>query len=292
MNFNLDPDGAARAVRRLRDAFEGRVAGGIFGVVQKMPEEDACKGIRSELDRLLLLTFTVAIDYHRDAHALWAHARRLYEDPATRWVFEPRLVAARSVSELLHALESKGRLRYPDRDTAWWLHNGRTLARRYGGNPRVIFERSGWNALRIRQEVAVPGRFKGLKGTKIFPLWLRMVSDILGYRFSSLEALPIPADIHITRASFAIGLLRGRYRGSLDDTLKDAVREAWRVLGSRLEGGWVPYDEPLWQLSRLGCRKRHLDGLPDCPMRGLCPVGETCVRGTVKVFANHVEIDT
>ena len=138
----------------------------------------------------------------------------------------------------------------------------------------------------------MPGRFKGLKGKKILPLWLRMVSDVLGYRFGPIEALPIPADIHITRASFAIGLLRGEFSGSLDDDLKGMVREAWRTLGSQLDGGWIPYDEPLWQLSRLGCGARHARGNPDCPNRDNCPIGDTCVRGVVKVYSDCVEIDT
>jgi hypothetical protein len=102
--------------RHLRDAFEGRVPGGVFGVARTMPEEPAVAGIVDELDRVLLVTQTASIDYQRDASALWAYARRLYDDITTRWAFRPSDVVNRSDRDLRVTMESKGRLRYGAKD--------------------------------------------------------------------------------------------------------------------------------------------------------------------------------
>ena len=95
MELAIDFESGAAAVCRLRRGFDGEISGGIIGVIQTMPEEEACKCIESELERLLLLPFTAAIDCQRDAHALWAQAKELHDDPSTRWVFNPGAVQRR-----------------------------------------------------------------------------------------------------------------------------------------------------------------------------------------------------
>lgn len=48
-------------------------------------------------------------------------------------------------------------------------------------------------------------------------------------------------------------------------------------------------DEPLWHLSRYGCKFRKGNF---CEKRKACPIGEFCVRGIVNVSAERVEVNT
>jgi hypothetical protein len=288
--LHLVPD--LSLARRVRDAFEGRAANGVFGVVRTMPEEETVAGVASELDRVLIITQTVSIDYQRDATALWAHARRLYEDVETAWVFRPSEVARHSEAELREAMESKGRLRYGTKDAQWWRRNSISWQEHFAGDPRNLFQSASWTVDRIKREVLQGNHFRGLGGPKIFPLWLRMLADIEKYQFVGFNELPIPVDIHVARATFTTGVLRGSYRGALDGALLGCIRNAWREACIAEEDVAMLFDESLWQLSRLGCSSRHQGGHPDCPKRRECPIGENCPSGLIQVSTAGVEVST
>jgi hypothetical protein len=257
-----------------------------------MPEEEAVADIASELDRVLIITQTVSIDYQRDANALWAYARRLYDDAETAWVFRPSDVAAHTEADLRAAMESKGRLRYGTKDVQWWRHNAITWLDRFAGDPRSLFEGVNWDVDRIKREVLQFNGFRGLGGPKIFPLWLRMLTDIEKYEFTGFKDLPIPVDIHIARATFTTAVLRGSYRGALDETMLGLIRNAWRQACLDQGDDVMLFDEALWHLSRLGCRNRHRGGNADCPRRRECPIGDGCPPGLIQVSRPGVEIST
>ncbi len=283
------------AARQLRDAHRGVGGKTLFGTVPRMPEEELSRGIEDPHDRLMFLTCTVSIDYQRDAEALWRHTRSRYDDLTTRWLFCPKEVAAKSPVEVLEALRRgnpHGALRYPAKDASWWHHNASSFAQYFDGSPRVLFERSAWDVLRIRREINRSGRFLGLRGAKIFPLWIRMLTDVLGYQFQNYSALPIPVDIHIARASFTTGLVRGKYEGPFGEELIALLRRAWTEACVATGESHMSFDEPLWQLSRLGCTHRHEGGSPDCPRRMVCPIGGLCPRGWVSVSTEGVRVET
>lgn len=283
------------AARKLRDAYRGVGGASVFGQIDTMPEEELAHDIKDDFDRLMYLTLAVSIDYQRDALSLWRHARQRYDDPETRWLFDPLAVAARTPEDVLVALrrgDPRGALRYPAKDAAWWHRNSTTFVEHYAGDPRVLFEQCAWDVVRIRREVNRPGRFQGLKGPKIFPLWIRMLADIQRYPFASFDALPIPVDVHVARATFTTGLMRGRYEGPFDANLIDVIRRAWTDACRAAGESHMTFDEPLWQLSRLGCTHRHERASADCPIRATCPIGDLCPRGTIELSTAGVRIDT
>jgi hypothetical protein len=90
---------------------------GIHGQ-KTMPEDAPPQGVKkSSLQHLLFITLTVSIDYQRDANALWTAARATYEDPATRYLFEPADQYEGMLVTSLHAAE--GTEHRPVR-RAWW----------------------------------------------------------------------------------------------------------------------------------------------------------------------------
>ena len=161
-----------------------------------IPEDLLPEGVaRGSREHLLFITLTVAIDYQRDAVALWNSSRFTFEDPATRYLFEP--------AEL----------------------------------------------------------------------------DLMPF---DMETIPIPVDIHVARATLTLGVVKGRYEGSVQ-YLFESIREAWfKSVEGIIRPDGLPMialdvDEPLWHLSRNGCSKRDRSGA--CAKRQTCLCKDYCIPG-------------
>lgn len=135
-----------------------------------------------------------------------------------------------------------------------------------------------------------------LRGPKIGPLWLRMLRDNVGIsKLRNLEKVPIPVDRHVARATLATGVVRGQFKGRLDELFKH-IREAWFKSVKDLNVKTRPMialdlDEPLWHLSKYGCTKRdEITG--HCLVRRRCDVKEFCVEGNIWIQKGLVELET
>jgi endonuclease III len=126
-----------------------------------------------------------------------------------------------------------------------------------------------------------------------------LVEDAAGQlgisQLRNLEKVPIPVDIHIARASLTTGVVRGKYQGRLED-LFERIREAWfqSVQGLMVKERpmiALDVDEPLWHLSKYGCRNRHkLTG--HCSVHQECEARDFCITGKVNTESSLVELDT
>jgi hypothetical protein len=135
-----------------------------------------------------------------------------------------------------------------------------------------------------------------LRGPKIGPLWLRMLRDNVGIsRLRNLEKVPIPVDIHVARATLATGVVRGQFRGRLDEVF-ECIRKDWFESVNGLcvknrEMIALDVDEPLWHLSKYGCTMRDKT-TGNCPVHDRCEAKEFCVKGVVKIEGSIVEVET
>ena len=124
-----------------------------------------------------------------------------------------------------------------------------------------------------------------------------MLRDNLGYDINNMELMPIPVDVHIARATLALGVVRGHYKGNVDG-LYQYIRQAWfeSVKGLIRPDGLhmiaLDVDEALWHLSRSGCTNRQAHG--QCPKRTSCLCSDLCVPGIIQIDAakSLCEVDT
>ncbi len=270
---------------------------GIFGVTE-MPEDAPPRGVqRGSRQHALFITLTVTIDYQRDAHELWRAARSTYEDPATRFVFYPERLTVKSRPALVTALRRHGLSRKHHRDAGFWYAVASTLHRRWDDDPRRFVKACGCDAPTILdrlvkdrhdEEGEARNDFPNLRGRKIGPLWVRMLHDNVGLPIRNLKKVPIPVDVHIARATFSLGVLRGRVRSSFTEVIP-AIQGVWAEAADGVEHIALDYDEPLWYLSKFGCSRRRGD---ECPRAHECPVASYCVDGKVRVTATEVDTET
>jgi hypothetical protein len=298
----IDPARTRKAASLLFRAFAHQ---GIHGSTQ-MPEDECPVGMtKGTIDHILFITLTVAIDYQRDAPQLWAASRATYADDRTRYLFSPQGLFERPVRAVVEDLHKHGVSRKPQKDAEIWRTVALTFLKKWAGDPRNFLTDCGWHAPTILSRLkadhhTLRGRevpdYPYLRGDKIGPLWLRMLRDNVGEsRLVGLERVPIPVDVHVARATFALGVVRGRYSGPLDEAY-EMVREAWFAGVQGLEAHGRPMvaldvDEALWNLSRLGCTNRDKT-TGNCPVIARCEAKSLCVLGKIVVNSDHVEFDT
>ncbi|WP_067051193.1 hypothetical protein [Methanofollis ethanolicus] len=302
MTLFVDTEKGKQVAPLLYNAFRTT---GILGRVD-MPEDRPPAGVETgSRDHLLFLTLAVSLDYQRDAYALWESARRTYEDPATRYLFDPEAVHEASYAQVFADLKKHGLSKKHNDDTFIWRTVGISLSKKWGGDPQNFLADCGYDGPTVLRRLRddrhlADGRmtpdFPFLRGKKIGPLWLRMLRDNAGLAaLTNLESVPIPVDIHVARASLCLGIVRGTYEGRLEDIF-EAIRQAWAESVKGHAAGGRPMialdvDEPLWNLSRSGCGRRdRRTGL--CPLREACEMGAYCVKGRVEIEGQRAVVET
>jgi len=270
------------------------------------PEDSMPKGItKGSLEHILFLTLTVSIDYQRDADALWSNSRLTFEDPNTHYLFEPLSLHKTPLQKVREDMRRYGLSQKPNKDAHIWRTVGVTFHKQWGGDPRNLLAACEWDAVtvltRLKDSSHVwNGRrfvdYPYLRGNKIGPLWLRMLWDNADLtELQNLAKVPIPVDIHVARATLALGVVRGSYNGRLEELFK-CVRIAWFESMNGLRVGdrkmiALDVDEPLWHLSKHGCRKRDSEtGL--CDVRDTCEAREFCTNGRIEILKSQVELQT
>lgn len=250
---------------------------------------------RGSYEQLLFITLVVSIDYQRDADQLWEAGRITFEDPETRWLFYPVELAKRSLVEIIYAMKKHSLSKKPNKDAGIWSKVSKSLLDFYGSNPVNLIEKCDFDALNLYQQKFDPKfkkNFPYFSGDKIFPLWIRMLHDNLDFKLKNLSEIPIPVDVHIARATLSTNCLTGQYFGSIS-TIAPIIDEVWTKTMNLITNNGLKYrlqlDEPLWHLSRYGCRYRK-DNY--CPKKGKCPVAKFCSNGFVSVSTKGIKVNT
>lgn len=279
---------------------------GVFGR-KEMPEDKPPENVeRGSLEHLLFITLTVSIDYQRDAPALWESSRKTYEDPETRYLFNPKLLHQISFDKIVQDMRKYGLSQKTQKDAYIWRTIGVTFYKKWGGNPLNFLKQCNWDALIILEHLKndihiyrgepVPD-YPYLRGAKIGPVWLRMLRDNVGItKLKNLDKVPIPVDVHIARATLTTGVVRGSAKMTLEKMIK-YIKNAWfeSVKGLSVKNRpmvALDVDEPLWHLSKYGCSKHRDKFTGDCSRYDCCPAKEFCVKGMVKIENGLVELET
>ena len=302
MSIVIDNEKGTKVGRLLYDSFATM---GIHGH-KDMPEDITPAGVeRGSLEHVLFITLTVSIDYQRDAPSLWEVSRQTFQDLETRYLFNPKHLHQITFQKITKDMQKYKLSKKPQEDANIWRTVALTFHDKWKDDPRNFLRDCSWDSLvilnRLRNDTHMyngepVSDYPFLRGPKIGPLWLRMLRDNAGIsELRNLDKVPIPVDIHVARATFATGVVRGDFKGSLEHLFK-YIRKAWFVSteGLKLEARpmiALDVDEPLWHLSKYGCTKRNdISGF--CPVRQRCEAKEYCVEGKIRIGNGSVELET
>lgn len=251
--------------------------------------------VRGSREHLLFITLTAAISDQRDAVELWQNSRLTYDNPKTRYLFEPAELSRVPFNRIIRDLQRSGLSRNPVKDAQIWATITTTFLQKYDDDPLNMPASCDYKADRILQELLEGRHGRGRKKKQDFPylgssvmapLWIGMLRESLSFPLRNMEKIPIPEDIHIAGATLTLGVVKGRYEGPLQQ-LFDSISEAWsRSLEGVLRPDGLPMvaldlAEPLRHLFRRGCSTRGADGI--CAERENCPCRDLCAAGLIEI---------
>ncbi len=302
MGLVLDTKRGKEVAKLLCDKF---LTEGIHGL-KDMPEDIMPKGMeKGSLEHVMFITLTVSIDYQRDAPALWRAARETFEDENTRYLFDPKSLDETPIEKIIADMQKHKLSKKPQKDARIWKALGIAFYRKWDGNPQNFLQCCNWDAPTVLKQLKnsvhlyngrkVPD-YPYLRGDKIGPLWLRMLRDNVGItKLKNLGDIPIPVDIHIARATLTTGVVRGQFKGRLND-LFEHIRMAWfeSVRGLTIKNRpmiALDVDEPLWHLSKYGCSKRDKT-TGSCSKYVECEARQYCIKGKIEIKSGKAEVNT
>ncbi|WP_456396443.1 N-glycosylase/DNA lyase [Desulfurobacterium sp.] len=291
VNLEIHPDRA----KEVAEILIKRLGNGEIFESKELPDDEIKKIPFKDRERLVaVLSLVTALDYMRDAEKLWQSAVETIKDKELQWIFSPKKVIKRGREELKKALLKHKIAIRKDKDTDIWWNISQTIAGDFDGSFLSFFDSFNYMVDKIYEKLddrKWHEKFPSLSGRKIFPHWIRILKEkVEDLPFENIEKLPIPVDVHVTRATFTTGCITGTYKAkSITATVKRLVIKVW---DEALEDEGIPpvfMFRPLWLLSKHGCHYRK-NGT--CPKKDKCPVKHLCVDGKVIVSASHVEVDT
>jgi hypothetical protein len=271
-----------------------------------MPEDLLPNGVAPGTpEHILFLTLTVSIDYQRDAPELWKSSRKTYEDPETRYLFSPKEIQSTTIAKNIQDMQRHGLSKKPTKDAWIWRTNSLTFQKKWSGDPVNFLADCKFDAPTVLNRLRNDTHFDGyrlspdylyLKGNKIAPLWLRMLRDNAGVdTLVNMDQIPVPVDVHVARATLALGVVKGEYQG-IPEPIFGVIRKAWSestkdLIVNNRKLISLDVDNPLWHLSKYGCTDRDPQS-GRCPKKAICELRDFCISGKVHVAADMISIET
>lgn len=215
-------------------------------------------------ERALFLTLTCVTNHIHDGsgaskktdgpNGLWQICADLWDQH--RWMFLPEELVGNSrtaeLTEIFSGLEIMD-----ERDPDWWFRNARTLHSKWDDDPRELLANprttlgdvndASYDAPSIERAVSA-NDFPALGGSKILPLWLRLMHDEV-HSLERIQQIDIPVDFHIVGMSNRLRPDDGEF-DRYDDEDKETIRRYWDLVCERNGLAPVEVDKPLWLLNK------------------------------------------
>lgn len=217
-----------------------------------MPE-DANPGLnKSSAENYLYFTLPMALNYQRNSYTMWQSAKATYEDPTTRFVYNPIEVLNKSFDEVQEALVKYKLALQKNKQTQIWINLCETIFKLYAGDIRTLFNEFDNNVDKIRHFIQIENKkmFPYLSGTKICNYWLFVIYQYTDRKYKDIENLTVAPDTHVVKATRKLGLINDIELNK--SNVQDIVIDRW---GEVLKGSkYKPIDihTPLWLWSRKG----------------------------------------
>jgi len=266
------------------------------------PDYSAPDGVNpGSLEHVLFLTLTLSIDNGSDSKSLWKFSRAAYEAENTRYLFSPSLVYEEEVDQIIYDLKKMGLGGNKNKNAEIWKNAGSYLFQKWGGDPRNFLSSCEWDGPEILS-MMIPARyhevydFQHFIGEKKGQIWLNLLREEVGlHQITNLNKIPLITDIHVVRASIALGIIYGSYSGQIS-LISQKAREIWdetikETLSDEKGMSTLELSDSLRNLSKNGCSRK--DGKREiCPHFTICPFNMFCVNGIFSIENKGALIDT
>ena len=215
-----------------------------------MPED-----ANPHLENYLYYTLPMALNYQRNSYTLWEAALKTYNDPETKFIFNPKECLDHEFNEVQRALTKYKVALQKDKQTQIWLSLCQTFVELYDGDIRKLFIDLDDDVNKIRDFIQKENRkkFPYLAGTKICNYWLYVIYQYTDKRYKNIEDLTVAPDTHVCKATYKLGLITEEEFNSSNVQL--ITIERWQELFQGTKYCPIDIHTPLWLWSRNGFKE-------------------------------------
>lgn len=218
-----------------------------------MPEDANPHLDKASAENYLYFTLPMALNYQRNSYQLWKSAVNTYEDPETRFVFDPKIcVEEKTFEEVQYALIKYKVALQKQKQTEIWLALCKTFVELYDGDIRKLFDSFDNDVDQIKAFVQKEQKkkFPYLSGGKICNYWLYVLYQYTDRKYKNIQQLTIAPDTHVIQATRKLGIITEEELHKSD--VQQIVAERWNELLKGTAYHPIAIHTPLWLWSRNG----------------------------------------
>lgn len=179
------------------------------GLIPTLHQHEVNPGLpRESRENYLYFTLPVCANFQRSSPAMWASALQTYDDEATRYVFFPEELAARSIEQIRADLTKHNLALQPNKHVLIWTTIAKTLHDFYHDDPRNIIaeaENDAGQLIALLQKTHRK-RFPYLSGPKLSNYWPFILSLYTDVMFKNAQEISIIPDTHVLQSSVHLGI--------------------------------------------------------------------------------------
>lgn len=259
--------------KKLLDAYKSRKD--IFKEFHSEAKND--RGIKRDL-YLNYITLTSSIDYQKGIKAdiLWKSTKRWVQDYP--WLFKPKELLSKPIPEMMGVFEEikeKNGGVFRIQDIGIWLSISTTLLE-FGGGTSTLLEKFDNDAFRIYEELSgnLKKKFPFLSGSKILPMWLKVLFEDADIPLKNIKKIPLPVDKNVARITHNLILMEKFKDGNVNVKVRENVRNIWEQIAKEMNIPVIVFDTPLWFLGGNGCANKNCKKCPS-ELRSMCHIGRS-----------------
>ena len=230
-----------------------------------MPEVEAkysiCGHSLPDRSTRIFLTLVSALDRARDSTRLWRTAATLFRSQPG--AFDPAVLSSVPSDSLVSMLSASGVSQRHGPDAQAWRRISESLASGFGAVSRLVDTGNG-NAAELFEDLCSSdkdgaSRYPLLRGPKVGPVWVRIMSHPGGANIEQIETIPVAVDVHTRRVTENLGISQThdlqlpKVRSKIQAAWRDAV--ARRAIGgpAGVANTCAALDPALWFFGKYGC---------------------------------------
>lgn len=159
-------------------------------------------------DNYLYFTLPVCINFQRSSPAMWRSALNSYEDPETRYLFYPELLAKAPLEKIRFDMVKHKLALQPNKHVLIWTTIAQSLHDFYNDDPREVLRESEHDAKLLISNLKTTNRkrFPYLSGPKLSNYWPFILSRFTDTSFKNAQEISIIPDTHVIQSSVKLGL--------------------------------------------------------------------------------------
>jgi len=234
----------ANIIAAVRKLFDHHKNGLLKGEI--MPEDENPGLPKDSEEALCYFTLPMALNFQRNSYSLWKSALKTWQDPETRYVFDPAKVVNTSFETLQASLLKYKVALQPNKHVQIWQTICETIMREYEGRFLDLLTKNDFDLGKILLLLTTQKKkFPYLAGPKISNYWLYVLTQYTTHKFKNLASLSIAVDTHVLQASIHLGVIPANANNLM-------AASSWEKLLAGTDISPIQVHTPLWLWSRQG----------------------------------------